>query len=152
MGLGEDEKAQGRMTAEGCDFRLSTVCDPAVGTGRMLMHAGAHCFCLAGQDIDGLVAEICRINGALYVPWLAYPMPAEMLERCKAARPQAASESAASESASEAAAEPPPEELVALTQALRQAFQMVSELHQEPALTVEPEMPVDRRGQGLLFE
>jgi hypothetical protein len=61
------------------DIRLSTVLDPCVGTGRMLLHASNYSYCLYGCDIDPLVAMITRINGALYAPWLAFPFPQEIL-------------------------------------------------------------------------
>jgi DGQHR domain-containing protein len=38
----------------GKDPRLMTVCDPCVGSGRMLLHASNHSVCLFGQDIDPL--------------------------------------------------------------------------------------------------
>jgi hypothetical protein len=61
------------------DPRLSTVLDPCVGTGRMLLHASNHSYCLYGVDIDPLVVMITRINGALYAPWLAFPLPEKIL-------------------------------------------------------------------------
>jgi hypothetical protein len=61
------------------DPRLRTVMDPAVGTGRMLLHASNYSYCLYGCDIDPLVAMITRINGALYAPWLSFPLPQEIL-------------------------------------------------------------------------
>lgn len=57
------------------DQRAATVCDPCVGTGRMLLHASNYSLRLYGQDIDPLVVRICQINGALYAPWLAFPLP-----------------------------------------------------------------------------
>ncbi len=59
--------------AEGRDPRLMSVLDPAVGSGRMLLHASNFSYNLYGCDIDPLVAAICRINAAFYVPWLAFP-------------------------------------------------------------------------------
>jgi hypothetical protein len=60
------------------DHRLETVCEPAVGTGRMLLHASNHLLRLYGQDVDGTCIAVCKINGALYAPWLTWPIP----ERC----------------------------------------------------------------------
>lgn len=31
------------------------------------------------MDIDPAVIRVCLINGALYAPWLAFPLPAEIL-------------------------------------------------------------------------
>jgi len=61
--------------------RLVTVCDPCVGTGRMLLHASNYSLCLYGQDIDPLVVIACKINGAIYAPWMAFPLPAEKIGR-----------------------------------------------------------------------
>jgi len=60
-------------------LRLSKVMDPCVGTGRMLLHASNYSYCLYGCDIDPLVAMITRINGALYAPWLSFPLPQQIL-------------------------------------------------------------------------
>lgn len=49
--------------------------DPCCGTGRMLLHASNISLRLYGMDIDPLITLIAKINGALYVPWLAYPFP-----------------------------------------------------------------------------
>lgn len=57
------------------DNRGLTVSDPAVGTGRMLLHASNFSLRLCGQDIDQLCVAICKINGALYAPWLAFGLP-----------------------------------------------------------------------------
>jgi hypothetical protein len=61
--------------AEDGDNRRKTVCDPACGTGRMLLHASNHSLYLFGQDIDGLVVRCTYINGALYAPWIVAPPP-----------------------------------------------------------------------------
>lgn len=63
------------MGKEGKDPRLATVCDPCVGTGRMLLHAANHSLCLYGCDIDPLVLLGCKINLALYAPWGVHPLP-----------------------------------------------------------------------------
>ena len=57
------------------DCRSKTVCDPCVGSGRMLLHASNHSLRLYGQDIDPLVVAVCKINMALYAPWGAFPVP-----------------------------------------------------------------------------
>jgi hypothetical protein len=62
-----------------CDPRLLSVCDPCVGTGRMLLHASNYSMNLYGQDIDSLVIKCCLINGALFAPWLGFPLPKSIL-------------------------------------------------------------------------
>lgn len=65
-----------RMTFDDSrDCRALTVNDPAVGTGRMLLHASNFSLRLSGNDIDPLCVAICKINGALYAPWLAFGLP-----------------------------------------------------------------------------
>jgi hypothetical protein len=61
------------------DPRTRSVCDPCVGSGRMLLHAANHSLRLFGQDIDPLAVVMSKINGALYAPWLSYPLPASLL-------------------------------------------------------------------------
>jgi hypothetical protein len=56
MMLGRDEESGAEQ-----DARLKTVLDPAVGTGRMLLHASNYSYCIYGCDIDPLVA--------MYVTW-----------------------------------------------------------------------------------
>lgn len=53
--------------------KFSTVMDPCVGTGRMLLAAGSDSVFLFGQDIDPLMVAITKINLHLYVPWAALP-------------------------------------------------------------------------------
>lgn len=62
------------------DPRLLSVCDPCVGSGRMLLCAGAFSLRLFGADIDPLMVVIARVNGALYVPWMAFGLPPGLLE------------------------------------------------------------------------
>lgn len=69
------------MTMGDGDLRLATVCDPTVGTGRMLLHASNYSLCLYGMDIDATVLRCCQINGALYAPWMVFPLPAGVLGR-----------------------------------------------------------------------
>lgn len=73
-----------RMTMQdrakvGCDPRTVSVCDPAVGSGRMLLHASNSSLNLWGMDIDPLAVSMCKINGALYAPWLSFPLPTAIL-------------------------------------------------------------------------
>lgn len=65
------------MGEEG-DKRTKKVYDPALGTGRMLLHASNYSLRLYGQDIDPLVVKICKINGALYAPWMSFPLPSSI--------------------------------------------------------------------------
>jgi hypothetical protein len=67
------------MREEGKDTRTCSVCDPCVGSGRMLLHASNYSLSLCGQDIDPLCIAMCKINGALYTPWLAFPLPESIL-------------------------------------------------------------------------
>jgi len=55
------------------DLRGLSVCDPCVGTGRMLLHASNYSMNLHGMDIDPLMVAITKINGAVYAPWLVCP-------------------------------------------------------------------------------
>jgi hypothetical protein len=57
------------------DLRRRSVNDPCCGSGRMLLHASNFSLRLYGQDIDPLAVSMCLINGALYAPWLAFPLP-----------------------------------------------------------------------------
>jgi hypothetical protein len=65
---------------EGEDYRSKTVCDPALGTGRLLLHASNHSLRLYGNDIDHTVLKACKINGALYAPWMVRPFPEEFFQ------------------------------------------------------------------------
>jgi hypothetical protein len=31
------------------------------------------------MDIDPLAVSMCKVNGALYAPWMAFPLPASIL-------------------------------------------------------------------------
>jgi len=57
------------------DMRAKTVCDPAVGSGRMLMHASNYSLRLYGVDIDPTLVKVTLVNGALYAPWILRPFP-----------------------------------------------------------------------------
>jgi hypothetical protein len=69
----------GDAAKDGRDPRLLCVNDPCVGSGRMLLHASNHSLRLYGQDIDPLAVAMCKINGALYAPWLSFPLPASIV-------------------------------------------------------------------------
>lgn len=61
------------------DPRTLSVCDPCAGSGRMLLHASNYSLNLWGQDIDPLAISMCKINGALYAPWLSFPISSAIL-------------------------------------------------------------------------
>lgn len=63
------------MMDERHDHRCETVCDPCVGTGRMLLHASNHSLRLYGMDIDPTLCKATLVNGYLYAPWLVRPLP-----------------------------------------------------------------------------
>lgn len=65
---GDAERASG-------DTRLQTVCDPCVGTGRLLLHASNFSLRLYGMDIDPLLCLATLVNGFLFAPWLVRPLP-----------------------------------------------------------------------------
>lgn len=71
----------GNENSEEVDLRTATVCDPCVGTGRMLLHASNYSLRLFGQDIDGRVLQACLINGALYAPWITWPFDKKVFEK-----------------------------------------------------------------------
>jgi hypothetical protein len=57
------------------DSRLKTVCDPCLGTGRMLLFASNYSLRLYGADINPTVIKASLVNGYLYAPWLLKPFP-----------------------------------------------------------------------------
>ena len=50
-----------------------------MGSGRTQLHASNISLNLHGQDIDPLAVAMCQINGALYAPWLSFPLPEAVL-------------------------------------------------------------------------
>ena len=62
------------MTMQGEDSRTKTVCDPCVGTGRMLLYASNYSLRLYGMDINETMVKVTLVNGYLYAPWLVKPM------------------------------------------------------------------------------
>jgi hypothetical protein len=42
---------------------------------------------LFGQDVDPLAVAMCKINGALYAPWLSFPLPESIVGRPVVAPP-----------------------------------------------------------------
>jgi hypothetical protein len=68
------------IRSEERDQRTFADLDPCVGSGRMLLHLSNVSMNLFGQDIEPLAVAMCKINGALYAPWISYPLPARILE------------------------------------------------------------------------
>ncbi len=63
------------MTVGGEDARCKSVCDPCVGTGRLLLAASNHSYRLYGCDLNPTVIKATLVNGWLYAPWLVRPFP-----------------------------------------------------------------------------
>lgn len=68
-------------------LRTRSCCDPCCGTGRMLLHASNYFLRLYGIDVDSLVCKIASINGALYAPWLSFPLPDRLFTKQKTPLP-----------------------------------------------------------------
>lgn len=49
--------------------KTSSVCDPCVGSGRLLMTASNISLNLFGVDIDARIIKVCKANMWMYVPW-----------------------------------------------------------------------------------
>ena len=54
---------------------LSSICDPCVGTGRLLLASSNFSVNLYGADIDALMVDACSVNLALFAPWGVYLSP-----------------------------------------------------------------------------
>jgi hypothetical protein len=61
------------MTMGDKDLRLEMVCDPCVGTGRMLLAASNYSYQLYGMDINRTVILATLVNGFLFAPWIVAP-------------------------------------------------------------------------------
>lgn len=81
------------MTVGGEDARTKSVCDPCVGTGRLLLAASNHSYRLYGCDINPTVIKATLVNGYLYAPWLVKPFPFLDPHNCNPAASQAVSDS-----------------------------------------------------------
>lgn len=69
----------GSVLKGGRDARLASVCDPCVGTGRMLLAASNASVNLWGADIDQTMVDACAVNMALFAPWAVYQTPAHRM-------------------------------------------------------------------------
>lgn len=49
--------------------KTNSVCDPCVGSGRLLMAASNYSLNLYGMDIDYKILRVCKANMFVYVPW-----------------------------------------------------------------------------------
>jgi hypothetical protein len=49
--------------------KTASVCDPCVGSGRLLMAASNYSLNLYGVDIDCNILNVCKANMWMYVPW-----------------------------------------------------------------------------------
>lgn len=49
--------------------KTASVCDPCVGSGRLLMVASNYSLNLYGVDIDYSILNVCKVNMWMYVPW-----------------------------------------------------------------------------------
>lgn len=58
-----------RMTFQDTEGIYSSVCDPCVGTGRMLLCSSNKSINLYGTDIDRIVYKACLVNMHLYCPF-----------------------------------------------------------------------------------
>ena len=81
------------MTLGGEDARSKSVCDPCVGTGRLLLAASNHSYRLYGSDINPTVIKATLVNGYLYAPWLVRPFPFLDPHNCDSAASQSVSDS-----------------------------------------------------------
>lgn len=67
-----------QMNFAGMDWRearTKTVCDPCMGSGRILIVSASYSLRLYGTDIDKEVLRAAKVNGVLYAPWLVRPFP-----------------------------------------------------------------------------
>ena len=57
------------------DNRAMSVCDPCLGTGRMLLVASNYSYRLYGMDKDETVLKAAIVNGFMYAPWMVKAFP-----------------------------------------------------------------------------
>lgn len=65
------------MTLAGVDL-FSTVHDPCVGSGRMLLPASNKSLFLSGMDVNPVCVRMTLVNGFLFAPQIVIPPPAEL--------------------------------------------------------------------------
>lgn len=94
------------------DLRVARVYEPAVGSARQLLQFSGLSHRLEGQDVDPVCTKISRVNGALFAPWLSFPLPDALLRAPVAADSPPVNE-AHTEDEPPRAAEPPPPPLAA---------------------------------------
>ncbi|NJM39324.1 MAG: SAM-dependent DNA methyltransferase [Anaerolineae bacterium] len=61
------------------DYRRTSVMEPCVGTGRMLLAASNYSMCLYGQDISATCVNATLVNGYFYAPWMVKRLPFWMI-------------------------------------------------------------------------
>jgi hypothetical protein len=81
-----------RMTFGSEDCRDKTVCDPCLGTGRMLLYASNYSLRLYGNDINETVLKAAIVNGFLYAPWMVRPLPFLDSQYCDSRQSKAVSD------------------------------------------------------------
>ena len=86
-----------QMTIGEEDARTKSVCDPCVGTGRMLLAASNYSYRLYGCDINPTVIKATLINGFVYAPWLVRPFPFLDRALCDSAQSQNVSDGIAAQ-------------------------------------------------------
>jgi hypothetical protein len=67
------------------DLRVARVYEPAAGSARQLLQFSGLSHNLVGQDIDPICVQISLINGALYAPWITFPLPTAILQTARVA-------------------------------------------------------------------
>ena len=60
--------------------KTASVCDPCVGSGRLLLAASNYSLNLYGMDIDHQILNVCKANMWMYVPWCVVRPPLNGLE------------------------------------------------------------------------
>jgi hypothetical protein len=70
-----------KMTLTGADL-FSTVMDPCVGSGRLLLASSSFSFCLSGQDINMTCVRATLANG-IFAPQIFLPPPPETIANYK---------------------------------------------------------------------
>ena len=68
--------------------KTASVCDPCVGSGRLLMAASNYSLNLYGVDIDYSILNVCKANMWMYVPWGVFRPEIKGLEPAKPMKEQ----------------------------------------------------------------